>query len=179
MKQNYLFESERAIYALIEESDRKDYCDIYANNHLMRLTGIQLDQESAKTAFNKTHKASSKQNPNYLLFSIKSKTTQQSLGFMGVADINNQEHSAEIGILLHRYAQGKGFPTESTKATLTFLFRSLELNKINTRFHKNNRPIKRLVQRLGFKPFIFDSIEKQSNADLYYQITNNTLSESL
>jgi ribosomal-protein-alanine N-acetyltransferase len=169
-----IYESERAVYRLIEARDQAFYESLYTSSRLMRYIGINVTPEQAHLFFNSALKQKSKNQPTYLAFMICSKSTGANLGIMGVTNINYLESWCEIGIILDSAAQGKGYPLECTMATLHFVFETLNIGKVVVGFDRRNTPILKLVKKIGFQQEQEAHLKSHSKSSVFYSISRKT-----
>jgi ribosomal-protein-serine acetyltransferase len=76
---------------------------------------------------------------------------QQLIGGIGMHNWNHEVKSAEIGYWLAAPWQGKGLLTQSASGLIEYLFHQLQLNRIELRFHPNNKKSAAVAERLHFK----------------------------
>lgn len=73
------------------------------------------------------------------------------IGHIGIYQINNQSHNAEIGILIGNPSQhGKGYGTKSTKALVEYAFKKLGLHRITAMVLEENVASCKMFEKCGF-----------------------------
>jgi RimJ/RimL family protein N-acetyltransferase len=73
------------------------------------------------------------------------------IGDMGIIFTNQDNMQAEIGCMLHKDYQGKGYATEALKAMVKYLFSTLNKHRIIASVDPRNRNSIRLIERLRFR----------------------------
>jgi len=169
-----LFESERLTYRNLTNYDKDFYCTLYSDDALMRFIEIDNADSKVEHYFENTLQVINKPKPKYKLLVIEQKQPSIPLGVMGLDNIDYSQSTADLGIILTRLAQGKNIPYEATVATLKYLFDTLNIQHVSTSFQTKNKPILRLVERIGFKKV--QKTDKNQNAPHFtYTISKQRL----
>jgi RimJ/RimL family protein N-acetyltransferase len=169
-----LFESERLTYRNLTGDDKDFYCTLYSDDELMRFIEIDNAYSKVEDYFENTLKAINKPKPKYKLLVIEQKQSSIPLGVMGIDNIDYSQSTADLGIILTRHAQGKNIPYEATMATLKYIFDTLNIQHVSTSFQIMNKPILRLVERIGFSRV--QKTDKSQNAPHFtYTISKQRL----
>ena len=71
-------------------------------------------------------------------------------GVIGLDAIDLRNRSSEIGYWLRADCQGRGLATRATAAMVGYAFDTLALNRLAIRVAPENRPSRRVAERLGF-----------------------------
>lgn len=72
--------------------------------------------------------------------------------FAGTVDLFNwRNRIMEVGYLIDKAHQGKGFAYEAVHAALEFGFKELNLHRIEAQLHPDNSASARLLEKLGFR----------------------------
>ena len=82
---------------------------------------------------------------------IMEKSTNKIIGDIGIHFIDSDNFQSEIGCTLSKEYHGKGFATETIRATVDYLFRKLDKHRIVTSIDPQNINSIKLVERLGFR----------------------------
>ncbi len=82
---------------------------------------------------------------------ICSADTGDLMGDVGLHFPHEQEHEVEFGITLAREYQGRGFASEVLEAVFTYLFDSLDKQRVYGSVDPRNRDSIRLMERLGMR----------------------------
>lgn len=91
------------------------------------------------------------------LWTVLEKQSRQVIGRFGLFPMEEQGNLAfetegiELGYLLDKKAQKKGYAQEACRAILFYAFQVLGYQEIYAVIHKKNRPSRRLAERLGFE----------------------------
>jgi ribosomal-protein-alanine N-acetyltransferase len=72
------------------------------------------------------------------------------IGSCDLSFISPQDGQAQTGFLFRRDQWGQGFATEAMAAVTRHAFETLGLSLLVARTHVENRPARRLLERLGF-----------------------------
>jgi ribosomal-protein-alanine N-acetyltransferase len=83
-------------------------------------------------------------------FSIKYNETMETIGIIGINDIDN-DRRGHIGYYLHSNYWGKGIMTESTSMMVEYAFSVMNLRKLYTSVYAVNPPSKRVLEKNGFR----------------------------
>lgn len=84
-------------------------------------------------------------------FVIIEKENGKLLGDLGIHFLNSDNMQAEIGCTLDKSEHGNGYATEALKATIHYLFNTLNKHRIVTSIDPENTKSIELVERLGFR----------------------------
>lgn len=169
-----LFETERLMFRNLSSNDKDFYCALYSDDRLMRFIEIDTTHSKVEQYFKNTLKAINKPNPKYQLLVIEQKQLLTPMGVMGIDNIDYSVSSADIGIILARHAQGKNIPYEATMATLNYLFDTHNIHHVSASFQTMNKPILRLVERIGFNR-VQKTDNNLSEPHFIYTISKETL----
>lgn len=82
---------------------------------------------------------------------IIEKNTTTLLGDIGIHFFGSENLQCEIGFTLDKHQQGKGFATETVKATIDYLFLELNKHRVSTSIDPDNERSIALVKRLGLR----------------------------
>lgn len=83
------------------------------------------------------------------IYAIVEKSSNKMIGITDL--LIRDEYSAEIGYILNKNFQGKGFVTESSKKLVEIGFNHLKIEKIYARFDTKNPISGKVLTRLGMK----------------------------
>jgi [ribosomal protein S5]-alanine N-acetyltransferase len=84
-------------------------------------------------------------------FAVVEKSTGDFLGSGGIILQTPKSEFANIGYILKRSAQGKGYATEMSKAFLKFGFEKLKLHRIAATCDSENKASYRVMEKVGMK----------------------------
>lgn len=85
-----------------------------------------------------------------LKFTIVSKSTKQSIGYIGFENINFIEGHSGFGFFIKKPFRGKGFGSEALNLLLEYGFLHLRLRRIYTEILENNLSSIKVTKKLGF-----------------------------
>jgi len=86
---------------------------------------------------------------------IELKETHESIGDLGIWNIDFKNARGEIGYALRESAWGKGYMTEALKAVIDFGFNQFNLHSFEANINPLNNGSRKLLQRLNFKKEAF------------------------
>jgi RimJ/RimL family protein N-acetyltransferase len=82
---------------------------------------------------------------------IVEKASNKIIGDLGIHFIDSDNYQSEIGCTLSKTHHGKGIATETLRAIIDYLFRTLNKHRTVTSIDPANSDSMRLVERLGFR----------------------------
>lgn len=82
---------------------------------------------------------------------ITEKNTNEVIGDIGIHFLDSENLQCEIGCTLNKEYHGKGIATEALKATINYLFNTLNKHRIVTSIDPHNFDSIKLIERLGFR----------------------------
>jgi RimJ/RimL family protein N-acetyltransferase len=147
-----LIETDRLIIRRWQEADRVPFAQLNADPEVMRFfpSVLSADQSNAliDTARRKTEK------DGFCFSPIEEKSSGTFLGFVGLsvpayAKPLPFDPCVEVGWRLARNAWGNGYASEAARAWLRFGFETLGLEEIVSFTARQNRPSRRVMERIG------------------------------
>lgn len=145
---NHDFTTKRLVCTLINASD-VEVKQLYQTKSTMKHLGGALTEKAANQKFelmvrwnNKNH------SPAY--WKISDKLTGDFIGVQGLTKIPAFESVLEIGILLNKKAEGRGYPFEALKGMCNFAFHTLNIEYLIETHKEMNTVVTRIAKRLGF-----------------------------
>lgn len=85
-------------------------------------------------------------------FAIESVEDQALVGFCSLVDIDYQSSNAQLGIMIGDSSKHKGgLGTDALRLTLSFAFKSLNLNRVYVFVRAQNAAANKLFDKLGFE----------------------------
>lgn len=82
---------------------------------------------------------------------IEENSTRQTVGMVDITDISFRHHRAEVGIVIARRHQEKGFGTEALSLVEDYARRIPQLNQLFAHVSTGNQPSVRLFQKAGYE----------------------------
>ncbi|AGZ43430.1 GNAT family N-acetyltransferase [Actinoplanes friuliensis] len=86
-----------------------------------------------------------------LVLAAEDRETGRLLGELDLSLVSVENRHAEIGIILHPDAQGRGLATETARALLDLAFDRLDLHRVTASTNSGNEASARALLRLGFR----------------------------
>ncbi len=117
----------------------------------MKWIDVPWGKEKTDKAFKSIIKKNTDEVADYLLWVIKSKQTESSVGVIGLSKLDSDNNKRDIGIMLLPSFQGKGGAVEIMITILDYAFKDLSLEQITCKIHKKHIACIRLAEKLGFK----------------------------
>jgi RimJ/RimL family protein N-acetyltransferase len=87
----------------------------------------------------------------WLQIAIVDRASDTLCGDCAVRVVSAQPGTAELGVTLSREHQGRGIASEALDAVLGWLFEELALHRAFSEADDRNRPVHRVLERLGFR----------------------------
>ncbi len=91
--------------------------------------------------------------PNFLMFSIKFKETDELLGSCGLCNINWVHRQAEISLMIgwnSSYIDDQGYAEEVSKLLINYAFNEINLNKVWAEVFEIDKKKRALFDKIGF-----------------------------
>ncbi len=73
------------------------------------------------------------------------------VGMIGFHRIKPEHHRAEVGYMIEKEYQGKGYAAEAVRAIIKYAFNEMKIHSIEADIDKDNIASERLLQKLGFR----------------------------
>ncbi len=87
----------------------------------------------------------------YLDWGIELKEESRFIGTCGLIGVS-ENHSAEIGFIIHKKYWGKGIAIEASEKIMQYGFEKIGLKQIYARIFKENKNSQNVVRKMGFLP---------------------------
>lgn len=146
-----MIETERTLLRPIEKEDNEQIFDYRADLETNKYQGwIPKTLNDVNEFISKNPDEFNKPETWFQLVIIE-KSTNKIIGDIGIHFIDSDNHQSEIGCTLNKEYHGKGFATETMRATAGFLFNKLDKHRIVTSIDPQNIDSIKLVERLGFR----------------------------
>ncbi len=152
--------TERLVLRPLIEADRWLFHQLYSDPKVMRNTAPPFSPERIDKMFDNTLTLMAKKQPVGLVWVIKEKDTQQSIGIICLYDIDYQSGCCRIGLMLLRLANGKLYPEEALARVTSYCFFDMGLENVFGEFTNKNFAAKRYARKLGYK-FVESSTEHE------------------
>ena len=131
-----------------------EMCDLdttyeYANDHTITEYMLYLpsgSKEGTKRFLQKAINEWSKSDP--LLYEFAVIFDGKHIGAASVA-LDESRQNGEIGWIIHKDYQGRGFATEAAKAVMDFAFDKLKVSKVIAHCDYRNKPSVRIMEKIG------------------------------
>jgi RimJ/RimL family protein N-acetyltransferase len=149
-----ILETERLILRTWQESDLQPMFEINQDPKVMGYFPSLQDLQTTKNFIAKISKHYDKY--GYSLYVVELKATGEMIGFVGLLHRTKAEFDApfmpatEIGWRLSSKHWNKGYATEAARAVLEYGFTQLGLDEIVSFTVVNNKPSRRVMEKIGF-----------------------------
>jgi diamine N-acetyltransferase len=87
---------------------------------------------------------------NRVDFAIVEREQRVFIGLIGASDVNHHHQRARLGVMLKRQYQGRGYASDATRTFLEYLFRQLNMARVELEVLSENERAFALYKRLGF-----------------------------
>ena len=147
-KQNVLFETERTYIRPFERLDFQHFLKVHQNPKIMKnfFSGVK----SLQTAKNKFDFILGHQKKyGYSYWAVCKKDTDEYIGQTGA--VSNPDGSVNLCFIFPEKFWGKGYGTETTKATLRYIFEVLGLEKVIAMHTIQNISSQKVLKKSGMK----------------------------
>lgn len=131
----------------LDANDASAVFELFSDAELMSFMDDEL-HKSIKDAENfiEKHKAN-----DSLFYSIRLKSTGQSVGLIGLYDFNKKHHFANCKFITAKAYHRKGFLLEALNVFIPHVFQNTSIHRIEAQVHINNIKIQKFLSRFGFK----------------------------
>jgi len=161
-----IIETDRLFLKEFSLSDSKDFFKLNSDFEVMKYTGdVAFKSVSEAEHFLKNYSDYSKN--GYGRWSVFIKETHQYIGWCGLK--LNDNNIVDIGFRFFRKEWGKGYATESAKASLEYGFTKLNIKEIIGRASLNNKASIKVLEKLGMILWEKGGCEGIENC-IYYRI---------
>ena len=169
------FTTARLLIRPFIQEDEEPYCQLYADEKVMRNCGGVFTLAQAKKNFGNALKAIQRKKKTVLNWAIIERTSNQFIGFQALSwqkptqtpkpSIDNI-NQIEIGIMLISKANGKQYPEEAMGALMEYAFNYQNVDRINAFYANKNLATKRFLKKLQFT---FDPDLQDNSTENSYQ----------
>ena len=152
-------------HLIVRESTREDFKELYritreeGNDRYTETMQADYHQEQEKFCSYISHVYSYY---GFGLWTVLEKNTEKIVGRCGFSvtdDGKTAEPQIELGYLIGREFQGKGYAQEACRAALEYLYRIMEPEAVYAVIHRENQASLRVAEKLGFQ--ILDQINEE------------------
>ncbi|WP_414931208.1 GNAT family N-acetyltransferase [Vibrio europaeus] len=147
-----MLETKRLRLRQWKDSDIEPYCQINANEQVMRYFPSVMTNEETLAQVGRARSYIDKN--GYGFWAVELKSTQEFIGFVGL--LAQSEESGlpntpfvEIGWRLDSKHWGKGYAPEAAQAALEFAFTELKLEQVYSFTALPNLPSQRVMEKIG------------------------------
>ena len=131
-------------------SDERLYCSLYTDPHVMRHVAGPLAPEAAQRAFRTVLRQLASDPPLSHYWILVPRTGEAALGLMACLPDRDDPGSAEVGVLLHGHAEGRGYAAEAIAVLADAVFARPGQRRLWTRHARDNGLATGLMRKLGF-----------------------------
>ncbi|MCW8832217.1 MAG: GNAT family N-acetyltransferase [Colwellia sp.] len=134
----------------LDHSDKDLFIEMFMCPQMMEHVYDAYTYDEAIEAFHIKSKPWTIESANWFTLGITEISTGQKLGNIGLKIINHEARIAEIGFMIKKGVQGKGFAREAFNLLKDYAFNELRLNKLVATCSVNNLGSYKLLENLGF-----------------------------
>lgn len=151
----FYIETERLILRELRPSDAQVFFEMDSNPDVHRYLG-----NNPINSIEQAHNAIANIRQQYIDYGIGrwatiEKSSGNFIGWSGLKFItdaeNNQSNFYDVGYRLHPSYWGRGYATETAKASLDFGFKTLQVKEIIGTCHEENKASRRILEKCGLK----------------------------
>lgn len=157
-----MIKSSKLCFYKLAKDDYDFYKSIYTNENLLQFVCEKLNEGTVIKCFNQSLVQSTKIKPKHLLYVIRSKGNNSPIGVIGLRWNQVKNNVAEIGIIITRKHQRKGYAHEAKSCLIEYSFMHLNINEIVAECDEKNAAANMANLKLGFKK-IKSFINKKNN----------------
>ncbi len=135
---------------LLRRIEREDAPDVYSYASLAEVTRFLLWDPHPSLAYSKAYVdylQSVYREGSFYDWGVTLLESGRLIGTCGFTSFDFENHSAQIGYVLHTDQHGKGLATEAVGAVLDFGFRKLKLQRIEGRYMEENLASRRVMEK--------------------------------
>lgn len=145
-----VLESSWILLKQVEASDLNDLFSIYNNDHVFEFCGIypKHNIDTVKNMISHFERDFNKK--SRVKWGIYTKDPAKMVGIIEAMEFDQKSDKLTIGYYLNQEYWGKGIATESVKILINFLFRHIEVNRIQAEVMPPNNHSKKVLIKNGF-----------------------------
>jgi ribosomal-protein-alanine N-acetyltransferase len=134
----------------LNESDQDLFVEISMCPQMMEHVSDPCTYEEAKEMFYAKVQPWTIESDGWLTFGVADISTEEKLGSIGLKIVNHEVKIAEIGFMIKKSAQRKGYAIEAVSLLKTYAFSNLNLMKLVVLCSVNNAGSFNLLEKSGF-----------------------------
>lgn len=142
-----LFDSPRLYFREFEEKDAEDLYKLNSDPEVVRYTG-DAPFESIESALKFIQNYDHYKKHGFGRWAVIAKENDDFIGWCGLKF--NEEDEIDIGFRFFQKEWGKGYATESAKATIKYGVSNLKMNHFVGRAAKENSASVKVLEKIGF-----------------------------
>jgi len=143
-------ETERLMLREMMLSDQDDLFKMRADPRMHVYTDTTPDERVEQTNVYIEHMRKGVAENRWIIWAIAQKETNRVIGSVGIWNIDETKHSAELSYGIAPDYQGKGYMAESLACALDFAFQTMRLAALEAYTEADNTPSRKLLEGLHF-----------------------------
>ncbi len=147
---DFVFRTRRLRARPIDAGDLELFCHLYGDPKAMRQIAAPLSREAASRTFARTLDLQRRTPMGWLLLAIDDAAAGSAIGLVGCPGFDPKASCHEIGLMLRRTANGRGFAREALIGFVRQLFTVLPAQEIRARYATTHLAIDRIGRSMGF-----------------------------
>jgi RimJ/RimL family protein N-acetyltransferase len=144
-------ESERLRMTQVVEADWPLFHRLHTADEIMRYVSDPLPEAEIRERFDMRLQPWTREAPHWLCLAIREKDSGAAVGVTGLRAEWTPFQQAEVGFLLLREFQGRGYAGESLASLTAFAFGACGFHKLKAIVTAGNEPSCKVLERAGFR----------------------------
>lgn len=168
-----IFESKRLLFRELDFSDSEAFYHLNSDPEVLKYTGDKAFSSILEAELFLKNYADYKTN-GFGRWAVITKDSNEFIGWCGLK--RNEEKAIDLGFRFFKNQWGKGYATESAKASLHYGFKELRINEIIGRASIENKASIRVLEKLKMKFWKNASCKGIENS-VYYKLNKAEYNE--
>ena len=143
-------ETERLMLREMTFSDQEDLFAMRADPRMHVYTDTTPDERMEQTGAYIEHMRKGVAENHWIIWAIAQKETNRVIGSVGIWNIDEAKHTAELSYGIAPDYQGKGYIAEALACALAFAFQTMRLAALEAYTEADNTPSLKLLEGLHF-----------------------------
>ena len=143
-------ETERLLLRKVEQTDASFILEFFKNDdatkymlyHFYHLDEVQIQMDYYENQY---------KNETGCYWLLQKKTTNESIGVIGLHNISKEHRKGEIGFWVLPQFTGLGYTTEVGRVIVDYCFTALNFNRVEATVETENFASQKVIEKLGFK----------------------------
>lgn len=159
----------------LTKDDLNFYTSIYSDQELMRYVCPLMEDAQIKRCFLNSLRKSKSENSNHILYVIKHNINNDRIGLIGLSWNQEARNSAEIGVIIAKSHQRKGYAFDALKCLFRYSFDHLKIKILVGISFADNFASNTMVASIGFKKINEFINNKNNMPSIRWEITQECI----